>query len=869
MKRILVVTISLLILAACAPTPTQTPSATTTPVVVPSSVVSVVSTATPTTLPASTATSVPIILPTPTVAVSFWDSHPLIDKPSNIAYTNATKDYQSKEFYNSDVALESDTRWVIQTQIDKLKEDVGEAATGIVLQGYTATGTIQKFFLVYQYGRWTLGYNPRNPDNKFTYSEAFPNLKEPKQNFELSILDGGSRISLKNDQGFQVDRVMKDKIFDSAWTVSITTQIGPQTKITLSKLMVQIFRKGEIKNDSAGNTTLVKPTPMAAPSTGGQPEYMFHVAVNGNDSNPGTGDRPFATIDHARDVVRNLSSSMRGNIVVTIHGGIYRVSKPIQFHTEDSGQNGYDIIYRAVDGETPIFSGGINVSGWSKLPSSSLWKTVLPDVKPFRQLYVNGTRAQRASSSQTITGLGWAKGDFSDRDGIIMPANSMADFSRPQDLELHWLYDWKDMRLLVKSITNNADRSKTIWMRQPYFSNALWMGTGNNGTHQWFPKFNLPFYLENSLELLDQPGEWYYNSDSRELFYWPRLSEDMNVANVVIPQTQTLFEITGGTIGQEVHNLAFVGLTFAYAGWTRTSDQGTFGWYAQNLIKLPCFGIGCVEMTPAHIQVTSAHDIQFENDRFEHLGAVGLGLNNNASRITVKGNLFRDISDSAMVIGNWDHAYITSPAIQAAPKDDLLSNNLIRDIGVEYWGAPAITALYVENLQVIHNEISNIPHIGISVGWGWAGNPDSITSRGNRVLNNLITDLHLRARDGGGIYTLGQQPDTVVESNVVRRIKSNDACLRPDEGSANILFRNNVCDTAERWLNVWNKNIHDIQVINSFTNVSGSRNEGVNVQVENVVIVNGQSWPTEATATINNAGLEPAYTHLRSWIPDK
>lgn len=846
---------------ASAPTVTPIPPATLTPHVV-------IVTPTPQVVTATSEPTATAAL-TPTAVIPSWEDHPLIDKPTNIVFPNATQNYVRKEIYGSDIVLEDDTRWVVQAQVDKLKDDVGEASTGIVLQGYTANGNIQNFYLVYQKGKWSIGYSPRNSDNKFSYWETFQNLNDPKQNFELSILDGGNRVSLKNDQGFQVDRVMPERLFDSAQIITSAAQIGPQTKITFSKLLIQTLRKGQTASIFPVNPSPTTPTPMVTTSANGQPEYVFHVAVNGNDTNPGTADQPFATIEHARDVARNLSPNMRGPITVIVHGGMYPVSKTIQFGPEDSGQNGYDIIYRSADGEAPIFSGGINVTGWTKLPGSPLWKTVLPEVKSFRQLYVNGTRAQRAASNQSVTGLGWARGDFSDRDGIAISAANLPDISRPQDLELHWTYDWNDMRLLVKNITKNPDGTKTIWMKQPYFSYALWMSTGDNGNHQWFPKYDVPFYIENALELLDQPGKWYYNSDTGELFYWPRSGEDMNVANVVIPQTQTLLEITGGPVGQEVHNLAFEGLSFAYAGWTRASQRGTFGWQAQNLIKLPCWGMGCVEMTPAHVQVTSAHDIRFEACRFEHLGAVGLSLNNNTFRITIKGNLFRDISDSAIVVGHWDHAYITAPAIQATARDNLLADNLIQDVGSEYWGAPAIAAYYVENLQILHNDISNMPYGGISVGWGWAGTPDSTTSRGNRVANNLITDLHLRARDGGGIYTLGQQPNTVVESNVIRRIRSDDACLRPDEGSAYILFRNNVCDTASKWLNIWNKNIHDIQVISTFTNVQALRNEGVNIQIQNTVTIGGQSWPQEASAIINNAGLEPTYAYLRTWVSTK
>jgi hypothetical protein len=798
----------------------------------------------------------------PQVILPIWNDHPLVDNPSQGVFFNETLYNKRLEIYGSDVVLNADTRWVIAVQVDKLEQDVGDASTGIALLGYNKNGNVQIFQLVYQSGKWAIGYSPNISDNRFTYWEVFDSLVSPVQHFELLISGDGKSITLKNDNGFQVSRTVDGMFFDGAQAIITNAQIGPQTKVTFSKLVIQ-----QLKTDQIANLPSDFHTPVAIATAKVEPAYAYHVAVDGDDTNPGTAEKPFASIEHARDVIRTTSSMMKDSIVVFVHGGVYPVSEPILFGAMDSGQNGFDIIYRAAEGETPVFSGGITVNGWEQVPDSQLWKTTLKDVKTFRQMYVNGVRAQRAASQKSVTGLGWAAGDFSDRDGIVISPSNLPDLSRPQDLELHWIYDWKDMRLLVKAIENNPDGTKTISMKQPYFSYALWMEIG--GSHQWFPKYDVPFYLENAFELLDEPGEWYYNPDTHELFYMPRQGEYKGIAEVIIPQTQNLIEITGEAIGQEVHNIAFEGLTFAYAGWTRASETGTFGWQAQQLItKAGPDGYDSI-MTPAHVQVNSAHDIRFEGCRFEHLGAVGLDLNNNVFQSTVQGNLFHDISDAAIVVGNWEHAYITAPSTQAASHDNLIANNLIQNVGVEYWGAPAITAYYVNNLHVVHNEISYVPYTGISVGWGWASAVDSTTSHDNHVTDNLITDLLQRARDGGGIYTLGQQPGTTVEANVIRRAIGDQGCLYPDEGSAFITFKNNVCDSAPKWLHLWTASIHDIQILNSFTNVKAMLNKGVNIQIENTVHIDEQDWTPEAQSIIDNAGLEPAYFYLRDWLAAK
>ncbi len=96
--------------------------------------------------------------------------------------------------------------------------------------------------------------------------------------------------------------------------------------------------------------------------------------------------------------------------------------------------------------------------------------------------------------------------------------------------------------------------------------------------------------------------------------------------------------------------------------------------------------------------------------------------------------------------------------------------------------------------NIIHNEISNIPYTGVSLGWGWSSTTNSTTAHDNLIANNLITDLTQRGRDGGGIYTLGPEPGTLIDSNVIRRMKGDYACYYLDEGSALITLKNNVCD---------------------------------------------------------------------------
>ena len=82
---------------------------------------------------------------------------------------------------------------------------------------------------------------------------------------------------------------------------------------------------------------------------------------------------------------------MTGDIIITLAGGMYQLTAGLMFNQSDSGQNGYQVIYRNAVGETAIISGGVPIMNWT-LGTNGIWFTPSP-VSDFRQLYVNGQRA--------------------------------------------------------------------------------------------------------------------------------------------------------------------------------------------------------------------------------------------------------------------------------------------------------------------------------------------------------------------------------------------------------------------------------------------------------------------------------------------
>ena len=101
----------------------------------------------------------------------------------------------------------------------------------------------------------------------------------------------------------------------------------------------------------------------------------FYVATNGSDSWSGTlatpnaqgSDGPFATLERARDAVRDLKKSKSTDIVVLVREGTYQLNSTVVFGLEDSGVGESTVTYAAYPGETPVFSSGREIKDWKRV----------------------------------------------------------------------------------------------------------------------------------------------------------------------------------------------------------------------------------------------------------------------------------------------------------------------------------------------------------------------------------------------------------------------------------------------------------------------------------------------------------------------
>ena len=93
----------------------------------------------------------------------------------------------------------------------------------------------------------------------------------------------------------------------------------------------------------------------------------LYVATTGDDANPGTLEKPLATVARARDRIRALREDQHGPVTIHVRGGTYYLSEPLVFTAEDCGSGQAPIVYRAYADERPTLTGGVPLqAAWTQ-----------------------------------------------------------------------------------------------------------------------------------------------------------------------------------------------------------------------------------------------------------------------------------------------------------------------------------------------------------------------------------------------------------------------------------------------------------------------------------------------------------------------
>ena len=557
-----------------------------------------------------------------------------------------------------------------------------------------------------------------------------------------------------------------------------------------------------------------------------QEQATFYVAPTGSDSNPGTEAAPFKTITKAQKAVREINGTMTGDIVVYLREGTYQLNSTVNFDERDGGKDGHYVRYKAYNGENPLITGGMPITGWAiHDEANGIWKAEGVEGN-FRQLYVNGKKAVRACFPNAIAANEKGEGGF-DHDFVRLTkvdssgrafdvsADYVKNIKNIENVEIHLMIAWAESILRLEKAEVNGGTAKLIPKdpeRTKLFHRAYPMlGTAFSSN----PPKQQVFYLENSYDLLDAAGEWYLDEKEHVLYYKPRSGESMATANVVAPRFNTLFNVLGKDTKNKVGYMSFEGLIFAHSNYTRPSEEGFLDLQAANfnVDVLADPGRGNWEKLnsnkfllwrpDAGFRVENAHHMLVKNCTFTQMAATGLDFVSGTNDDVIEGNVFYEIGAAGIMLGKFYQDSTTEIHIPYNPSDkdeistrDTIRYNLITNVTNEHQGAVGIGAGYPRYVVIENNEISYTYYSGISVGFGWTKSETAMTN--NHINKNNIHHISRLLCDSGPIYTLSNQgTGSEIKENYLHDYgasKWSDYWVLPiylDEGSSGFTVENN------------------------------------------------------------------------------
>ncbi|MBL8294338.1 MAG: right-handed parallel beta-helix repeat-containing protein [Bryobacterales bacterium] len=478
---------------------------------------------------------------------------------------------------------------------------------------------------------------------------------------------------------------------------------------------------------------------------------IVYVAPTGADRAAGTDAQPVGSLVAARDKVRDLrSSGTTGPVTVIVKGGTYRLTETLVLEPRDS-----QVTYQGAAGERPIISGGRVITGWTK-GQGAIWTA--PATHGFRQMFVNGRRAQRARTP--TNGFYRIQGPSSQDKPFQLKFRGndiQAEWAGNPNVEVVALLSWAELRMPIAAVDAGTHVARLTADPKPSNKEA-----------------DARYWIENAPGSLDAAGEWLLDPAAGVVSYWPMTGEDLPRADVVAPALVQLVRIEGK--GEPVRDVVFRNLDFRHADWTMPKEG-----YSETQAAMSA---------PSAIEVTGAEGVIFDQCVLTQSGGYGIWFGRGSKSNSVTASQIYDLGAGGIKVGE---TVIRLAEADRTSGHTIADNNLHR-LGRVYPSAIGVWVGQSSGNRIVHNHIHDLFYTAISVGWTW-GYGETLCRDNNIDFNHLHHIGQGMLSDMGAIYTLGIQPGSTIRNNLIHDVYSftyGGWGIYPDEGSTNFVIENNI-----------------------------------------------------------------------------
>ena len=522
---------------------------------------------------------------------------------------------------------------------------------------------------------------------------------------------------------------------------------------------------------------------------------MYYVdAVKGHDANSGNMNSPFKTITWAVEASRQ--SSLKSTII--LRGGIFFLTETIALDARDKG-----LVIKSYPGEKVWISGGkVITPRWEKYdvnPSkgTNIYKTNVSAVKEVPGLRINNKRGIRARYPNADPELGFGSKLLADK--WLPPATPPQPDTEvnPDQPFRNSSVSFKKYQLGIGGTCNDFDPPAGYWCgnrtegggaetyRIPSgmiadrkaLPNSPYKSVKGAVVHAWRPAhwaswmFEIDSYdsstgvfkfsrggfqgargndegaeivIENVLEELDAPSEWFYDEDSTTLYYFHNATPGVQPPGnsvFVATQLKTLVSITG-SMSHPVEDIVVNGINFRDTAYTYMDPHG-----------MPSGGDWALQRMGA-LFLEGTRNVTIDSCVFERLDGNAIVVSGYNRNTTIQYNEFVWIGDSAIV--QW--GYTSGTEIPGMGWDGTDGNqprfsnilyNFAHELGI--WEKQSSFYFQAKSCQNLlrGNIFFNGPRAGINFNDGFGG--------GSNVTENILFNTCRESGDHGPFNSWDRQ----------------------------------------------------------------------------------------------------------------
>ncbi|WP_179319189.1 chitobiase/beta-hexosaminidase C-terminal domain-containing protein [Winogradskyella helgolandensis] len=464
----------------------------------------------------------------------------------------------------------------------------------------------------------------------------------------------------------------------------------------------------------------------------------IYVSSKGDDANSGTKNSPYLSFEKALQEVKKYA----GNEAVTVWftSGDYYLNKTIEIGSDYSGTEKYPVVFSVIPGAKVIIKGSQRLEHleW-KAYKNGIYQTQVPEGLSMDQLFVNGERQVRARfpnydyENPLRDGKGYLQvtGGTDKRydKWFSYDPETFSDktWEHPETGIVHGFqsHNWGNMQYRLKSI--NREQNK-IFLNEGGWQLQRTHGIGGKKSHASY------YFVENIFEELDVPGEWFLNTETHTLYYYPMQGVKLSDVKIEVPVIKDMIQLKG-TKEAPVKHIQFKGFNFTQTNYTFMESyepvaRGDWAIHRGGAIFME--GTENLLITDCNFEYVGGNGVfmsaynrnnKVTGCRFVHTGESAVCFVGSPEAV----RFYQTWDDRLMDGKNWNEMrenmdLEAGPKTPDYPKNCVVENSIMHDFGDVGKQVAGVYISMSHKITASHNTIYNCPRAGICINDGtWGG----------------------------------------------------------------------------------------------------------------------------------------------------